>query len=140
MLLALTTTTKSPRSMCSANVGRCLPRRNVAIWVARRPSVWPSASTRRQACVTSLAFGLYVFCVFAMIFPEPQGVQLVVDTVKRQANGGRVWAGRATIGTRKRRRETVSRPAAIAHPQQAADNRAHHLLEEGVGADLENVE
>src|SRR3990172_6033401 len=51
---ALTTTTKSPRSSCGAKVGLSLPRRIVAICVASRPRIFPSASISRQRRLCSV--------------------------------------------------------------------------------------
>jgi hypothetical protein len=45
---ALTTTTKSPVSQCGVYSGFVFPRSASAICVARRPSVWPAASTTSQ--------------------------------------------------------------------------------------------
>jgi hypothetical protein len=44
-LAALTTTTKSPPSMCGVNVGLCLPLMSWATALASRPSGTPVAST-----------------------------------------------------------------------------------------------
>ena len=46
---AFTTTTKSPVSICGVYSGLRLPRSMSAIWVARRPSVLPRASTSTQS-------------------------------------------------------------------------------------------
>src|SRR5690606_11954447 len=53
------TTTKSPPGWCGEYVGLCLPFKIEAIWVARRPTRIPAASTRTQSFVGS--FEKYVF-------------------------------------------------------------------------------
>jgi hypothetical protein len=60
---ALTTTTKSPVSMCGVYCGLRLPRSVSAIWVARRPRVCPSASTTYHSRVTSPGLAFQVFMV-----------------------------------------------------------------------------
>ena len=52
-----TTTTWSPVSTCGAQIGLCLPRSSVAISVARRPRIAPSASITCHCRVMSAALG-----------------------------------------------------------------------------------
>ena len=59
-LSALTMMTKSPPSMCGANVGLCLPRSRVAAWTASRPSTTSVASMTCHSRWMSAGFGLYV--------------------------------------------------------------------------------
>src|SRR5262245_18192836 len=47
--------------MFAVNWGLCLPRRRMAIWEARRPSVLPAASTTYQSLFTWPALALKVF-------------------------------------------------------------------------------
>src|SRR5690242_4078687 len=53
-------TTKSPVSTCGAKVGLCLPRRRLAVWVARRPRTTSEASIMCHGRSISPGFGLYV--------------------------------------------------------------------------------
>ncbi len=65
---AFTTMTKSPMSELGVNVGLCLPRRTSAIFVAIRPSTFPSASTTYH--VWSAESLVSIFVVFiAQTFP-----------------------------------------------------------------------
>src|SRR5438067_5354564 len=58
---AFTTTTKSPVSTCGVYSALPLPRSVSAICVARRPRVFPSASTTNQRRSTSCGFAVQVF-------------------------------------------------------------------------------
>src|SRR5690242_5747388 len=52
--------TKSPPSTWGAKVGLCLPRRRIAVWLARRPRTTSVASMTCQVRVTSAGFGVKV--------------------------------------------------------------------------------
>src|SRR6476661_3268033 len=52
--------TKSPPSTCGAKVVLCLPRRRIAVWLARRPRTTSVASMTCQVRVTSAGFGVKV--------------------------------------------------------------------------------
>src|SRR3954469_21568713 len=55
-------TTWSPQSTCGVKLGLCLPRRILAMIVARRPTTRPSASIRCHFLSTSAGLaGLVVF-------------------------------------------------------------------------------
>src|SRR5262245_8671610 len=54
-------------------MGFNLPRSAMATWVARRPSVLPSASTSSQRRVTSLSRAEYVFIQFLRGWPKGRG-------------------------------------------------------------------
>src|SRR5579862_5122979 len=55
------TMTLSPQSTCGVKVGRCLPRRRVAMTAAKRPSTTPEASITTHCLVTSAGLRLKVF-------------------------------------------------------------------------------
>src|SRR3990172_11207384 len=67
ILAALRTITWSPVSRCWVYVGLCLPERTRATCVARRPSVWPVASTTNQRRSISLSRAVKVL---AFIVPR----------------------------------------------------------------------
>src|SRR6476661_8509888 len=58
--------TKSPPSTCGAKVVLCLPRRRIAVWLARRPRTTSVASMTCQVRVTSAGFGVKVRNVLAL--------------------------------------------------------------------------
>src|SRR4051794_10086497 len=60
------TTTWSPQSTCGVKLGLCLPRRMLAMIVARRPTTRPSASIRCHFLSTSA--GLTDLVVFISAF------------------------------------------------------------------------
>src|SRR5665811_568798 len=53
-------TTKSPPSTWGAKVVLCLPRRRIAVWLARRPSTTSVASMTCHRHSTSCGLGVYV--------------------------------------------------------------------------------
>src|SRR3972149_11279353 len=102
--------------------------RRPATWLARRPSVWPAASTTRQRLSISAPLRLYVFICFIV----EQSV-LVANLYQAEPAGRRRQARRPWPDLADQALEFPRREPAPAHFHQRPHDATHLLGEEGVG-------
>src|SRR5688572_28165213 len=126
--------TGSPVSRCGVNVALCLPRRSVATFVERRPSVAPSASTTRQCREMSPAFVawvLFVVCVVAIVL-APSLSFAVLDRQQCQPPRRRARPRGASVPRRRDPLDLVRPELPPPDPDHRADDPSDHPPEECV--------
>src|SRR5512144_1162202 len=94
----------SPQSMCGVYIGLCLPRRRLAMIVAKRPRTQPSASTTYQLRVTSAGLAEYVFIFF------PRSARQIASRARLCAREKVVQYGTRPlqVNAERRKREALS--------------------------------
>src|SRR5437763_217339 len=119
--------------MCGVYSALCLPRSVSAICVARRPSVFPSASTRYQRRSTSPGFAFQVFCIKSGELTVRRGGIVAARhgiPPRRRGSGGARTERRARpphTGRRRPRRRVA--PVTI-EVERGADRGAREALNE----------